>query len=105
MKHPHHMTALEAAAAIEAGTLTCQALVRSCLDRIELRNADVLAFTAINPELALSHARAADRTTPFRSDHPSALSKLGLEDEIHGVAAAARSPAQSKPSSTSRMIS
>ena len=58
------MTALEAAGAIEAGTLTCQALVRACLERIEQRNAEVLAFTAVNPELALDQARMADRSTP-----------------------------------------
>ena len=64
MRRPNHMSALEAAGAIEAGTLTCQALVRSCLERIEQRNPEVLAFTAVHPELALEHADTADRSTP-----------------------------------------
>jgi Asp-tRNA(Asn)/Glu-tRNA(Gln) amidotransferase A subunit family amidase len=64
MIRPHQMTALQAAGAMEAGTFTCEVLVRSCLGRIEERNAQVLAFTAVNPELALDQARAADRATP-----------------------------------------
>ena len=55
------MTALEAARAIESGSLSCEALVRSCLARIAQRNDDVLAFTALDPALALAHARESDR--------------------------------------------
>lgn len=60
MKSANELTALEAARAIEDGTLTSEALVRACLDRIAARNAEVLAFTAVDPALALAHARAAD---------------------------------------------
>jgi len=61
MKSPNQLSALEAARAIETGTLTSEALVRSCLERICERNPDVLAFTATDRELALKHAREADR--------------------------------------------
>ena len=61
MKKPaNELTALEAARAIEAGSLSSEALVRACLDRITERHAQVLAFTAFDPELALAAARRAD---------------------------------------------
>ena len=60
-KAPNCMSALEAARAIESGLLSCEALVRSCLERIAARNQEVLAFTAVDPLLALEHARKADR--------------------------------------------
>ena len=61
MKSPNELSALAAARAIESGTLTSEDLVRACLDRIAERNEEVLAFTAFDPELALQHAREADR--------------------------------------------
>lgn len=60
MKPANEYTALEALRAIEDGALTSEGLVRACLERIEVRNADVLAFTAVDNSLALAHARAAD---------------------------------------------
>jgi Asp-tRNA(Asn)/Glu-tRNA(Gln) amidotransferase A subunit family amidase len=60
MKPANEYTALEAACGIEQGTLTSESLVRACLERIQARNADVLAFTAVDSSLALAHARAAD---------------------------------------------
>ncbi len=60
MKSPHQLGALEAAYAIEAGTLTCEALLRSCLERISERNQDLKAFTAWDTELAMQHARQSD---------------------------------------------
>lgn len=61
MKTANQLGALEAARAIEAGELTSEALVGACLDRIAKRNHEVLAFTSSDRELALRHARAADR--------------------------------------------
>ena len=63
MNNANRLGALEAARAIEAGTLTSEALVDACLARIEERNGEVLAFTAVDRELALRHARAADAAT------------------------------------------
>lgn len=60
---PHFLSALQAAAAIEAGALTAEKLTKSCLERIAERDADVRAFAALDAQLALEQARAADRGT------------------------------------------
>ncbi|MDB5489034.1 MAG: hypothetical protein JWQ58_2749, partial [Reyranella sp.] len=54
------MTALEAVAAIEAGTLTSEKLVRDYLDRIAERDGVVKAWVHLDPDQALAQARAAD---------------------------------------------
>ncbi|SKA37986.1 amidase [Enhydrobacter aerosaccus] len=54
------LTATEAVAAIEAGTLTAEAHVRQCLDRIAEREPVVKAWAHLDPELALAQAKAAD---------------------------------------------
>ena len=61
MKAPHQLGALEAACAIEAGTLTSEVLVRSCLERISQRNQDLHAFTAWDPDRVVQHARQSDQ--------------------------------------------
>jgi Asp-tRNA(Asn)/Glu-tRNA(Gln) amidotransferase A subunit family amidase len=53
--------AAEAARRIRAGTLTSEAIVRACLDRIAARERDVGAWTCIDPDRALAAARDADR--------------------------------------------
>ena len=47
---PHRLGAKEAAAKIERGELTAQALIRSCLERIAVREAEVEAWTAVNKD-------------------------------------------------------
>jgi Asp-tRNA(Asn)/Glu-tRNA(Gln) amidotransferase A subunit family amidase len=59
-KPPRELSAVDAARAIEAGTLTIEALVRSCLERIEERNEQVQAFTVYDGPAVLAAARAAD---------------------------------------------
>ncbi len=54
------LSATEAAARIEAGTLTSEKLVRDCLDRIAEREPVVKAWAFLDPELALAQAKAAD---------------------------------------------
>ncbi|NCF27051.1 MAG: amidase [Gammaproteobacteria bacterium] len=54
------LTASAAAAAIISGDTTSVALVESCLDRIESRDALVSAWVYVDAELALSKAREAD---------------------------------------------
>lgn len=60
-KQPNQLTALEALSQIEAGTLTSEALVASCLERIKDREATVGAWHYIAPEQALEAARLADK--------------------------------------------
>ncbi len=59
MSGAERLTASEAAARLEAGSLTAEALVRDCLDRAAAR-AEVKAWVWLDPELALAQARAAD---------------------------------------------
>jgi amidase len=54
------LSASEAVAAIEAGTLTSEKLVRDCLERIAERDPVVKAWVHLHPELAVKQARAAD---------------------------------------------
>jgi amidase len=63
MKTPNELTALQACAAISSGELSCEALVRSCLDRIAERNPEVNAFTAVRPDRAIEQARRVDQST------------------------------------------
>jgi len=57
------ITAVEAVAAIEAGTLTSEKLVRGCLDRIAERDDVVKAWAHLDPDQAIAQARAADAAT------------------------------------------
>ena len=59
MSGAERLTASEAAARLEAGSLTAEALVRDCLDRAEARAA-VKAWVWLDPEQALAQARAVD---------------------------------------------
>jgi len=54
------LSATEAIAAIEGGTLTSERLVRGCLDRIAERDAKVKAWAFLDPALAIAQAKAAD---------------------------------------------
>ena len=54
------LSATEAVAAIEAGTLTAEKLVRDCLDRIAEREPVVKAWAFLDPALAIAQAKAAD---------------------------------------------
>ena len=61
MKEPWQLTAAEAAAKIQDGSLTAEALTRSCLDRCAEREAVVKAFVFLDPELAIRNARRVDK--------------------------------------------
>src|SRR5690606_15746373 len=50
----------EAAAAIVAGEITSERLVRDCLDRIEQREPAIRAWAWLDPEHALAQARGCD---------------------------------------------
>jgi amidase len=63
MSGAERLTASEAALRLEAGSLTAETLVRDCLDRAAARAA-VKAWVWLDPDLALTQARAADRFGP-----------------------------------------
>ena len=58
---PWQLSASAAAAAIAAGDVTSEALVRACLERIEDREGEIRAWAHLDPDFALEQARAADR--------------------------------------------
>jgi Asp-tRNA(Asn)/Glu-tRNA(Gln) amidotransferase A subunit family amidase len=57
------LTARDAATRIAAGTLTAQALVEACLDRIAAREPTVGAWAHLDADQALAEARARDQST------------------------------------------
>ena len=61
MSEPNTMTAIELAQKIDAGVLTAEAVVRSHLERIDQRDADVLAWTHLARDAALERAQALDK--------------------------------------------
>jgi amidase len=57
----NELTATEMAAAIAAGKTTSEAVVRACIERIEAREPQVLAWQYFNSEQVIAQARAIDR--------------------------------------------
>lgn len=62
MKALHDLTATEIVQAVDAGTTTCEAVVRDCLEHIAAREEAVGAWHFLDRELALEQARAIDRS-------------------------------------------
>ncbi len=60
---PWQLTAAAAARQLHAGSLTAEALTRSCLDRIAERDADVKAWLYLDPVRAVATAREVDKRT------------------------------------------
>jgi len=75
----HLLSATEAAAAIAAGTLTSEALVAACIDRLEAREPEVHAWAHFDPELALRQARERDAAAPRSRLHGI---PVGVKDVI-----------------------
>lgn len=73
------LSASDAAARIRAGSLTSEALVRACLDRIAAREPVVHAWAWVDPEAALAAARACDAQAPRGALHGV---PVGLKDVI-----------------------
>ncbi len=61
MPTPDRLTASAASAQMQAGTLTAEALVRACLDRVAQRDAAVRAWSYIDPDRAIRQARELDK--------------------------------------------
>src|SRR5579864_4674689 len=78
MSAPNRLSAAEAIARLGSGALTAEALARACLDRAHERE-DVKAWIWLDPEQALTQARAADH-----AGRPGLLAGLpiGVKDII-----------------------
>jgi Asp-tRNA(Asn)/Glu-tRNA(Gln) amidotransferase A subunit family amidase len=61
MAAPNTLTATEIARQIDSGKLTAEGVVRAHLERIDKRDADVLAWTHLARDAALERARVLDR--------------------------------------------
>ena len=57
----NQLTASEASIKLKTGEISSEELTRDCLDRIQAREGDVLAWDYLNPEYALEQARALDK--------------------------------------------
>ena len=58
----YELTAAEIAASVSSGATTCEAVARACLERIEAREPQVLAWQYLNPDQVIAQARALDRS-------------------------------------------
>lgn len=68
-REPADLSAVEAAGHIANGSLTAEALMRSCLERIAQREPQIQAFEHIEGDEALARAQALDRMPPHGSLH------------------------------------
>ena len=75
----NELTAIEIVAGVKGGDLTCEAVLAACLERIDARERDVKAWTAIDPARALATARALDR---HGNSGPLAGVPFGVKDII-----------------------
>lgn len=85
------MGAAAAAAAIAAGRLTCEALVRDCLERVAAREDAVQAWTHLDRDAAIRAARELDKRPSLGALHGV---PLGVKDVIdtHDMPTAYGSP-------------
>jgi aspartyl-tRNA(Asn)/glutamyl-tRNA(Gln) amidotransferase subunit A len=84
MTEPRDLTLYGAAELLRRGRLTSEALVRSCLERIERREGLLHAWAELHPEHALSAARACDEDVRrHRWQGPLHGLPLGIKDVIH----------------------
>jgi len=75
----HEWTATEIVHAVSNGNTTCEAVARACLERIDAREPQVLAWQFLDPDLVLAQARALD-TAPKRG--PLQGVPFGIKDII-----------------------
>src|SRR6185295_10019503 len=79
---PNELTAIEALSAMAAGRLSAEALTRACLERIAARDSIVHAFAYVDPERALSEARACDLARSESARRALAGLPFGVKDII-----------------------
>jgi Asp-tRNA(Asn)/Glu-tRNA(Gln) amidotransferase A subunit family amidase len=79
MQDLHELSATQAAQRIAKREITAEALVRSCLERAELRDPQVKAWVSLNAEFAVAQAQACDRMAPSSPLHGI---PVGIKDVI-----------------------
>ena len=79
MTEPNRLSATEALARMRAGTLSAEALMAACLDRIRTREPEVQAWVHLEAAAALERARACD---PASMGGALAAIPLGVKDVI-----------------------
>ncbi|HEY0208882.1 amidase [Acerihabitans sp.] len=85
------LSAVAARTAIAQGVITCEQLVASCLERIEERDPQVMAWAWLDREQALEQARLADRSA---SNGLLRGIPVGVKDiiDVHGMRTGFNSP-------------
>jgi Asp-tRNA(Asn)/Glu-tRNA(Gln) amidotransferase A subunit family amidase len=68
-RDPCELSASEARAALAAGELTAEQLVRACLARIQAQDADLAAFVHVDEDAAMAAARRCDQRRPVGGLH------------------------------------
>ena len=61
-RRPSELGATEIVAAVASGALTCETIVRSCLERIAERDPDIAAWQHLDPKRAIAEAKSRDRS-------------------------------------------
>ncbi|MFB6274298.1 MAG: amidase family protein [Salinibacter sp.] len=77
-----HSTFADARRALDAGETSCEALVSSFLDRIGERDDEINAFTTVDRDGALNHARYLDSQRERGNPRPLAGLVLAVKDNI-----------------------
>ncbi len=77
-----HPTFAEAHQALDAGETTCEELVSSFLDRIDEKNDELNAFTTVDRDGALNHARYLDSQRERGNARPLSGLVLAVKDNI-----------------------
>jgi len=77
-----HPTFADARRALDAGETSCKALVSSFLDRIDQRDDEINAFTTVDRDGALNHARYLDSQRERGNLRPLAGLVLAVKDNI-----------------------
>jgi len=57
---PHTLSAVEIVSQVASGSVTCEQVARSCIERVRLRDSTVKAWSFFEPELVLAQARELD---------------------------------------------
>jgi len=78
----NRLTATQLVNAIATGEVTCEAVMRDCLERIEARERTIHAWASLDPDLVIRQAKALDRAGAATRDRPLHGVPVGVKDII-----------------------